>query len=141
MTACEVRERGRPTSLYVEIEPPTRNPSRRNRSMAQLVRDIRAHAGHMEQWPTPPETDCRVSPNVGDLMVVAMMAAGTMPKVCGGATPCETDYLAARGAVFPAVPRAELEAFNRATLREDMTEADEMRRYVAIARFFKRAAV
>ncbi len=136
MTEREVRERGRPTSLYDEIEQP-RNPSRRNRSIAQLVRDIRRVEDFNDVWPTPPEINCRVSPNVGDLMLVAMMAAGTMPRICGGAYPVETDYLAARGAVFPAVPRAELEEFNRRTLREDMTEADEMRRYAAIARFFK----
>ena len=41
---------------------------------------------------------------------------------------------------FPAVPTEVLVAFNRETLRPDMDEADEMRRYAAIARFFRRAS-
>ena len=50
-----------------------------------------------------------------------------------------TDYLAACGRTFPAdVTRAEMDEFNRRTLREDMDEAAEMRRYVAVAGFFRR---
>lgn len=79
--------------------------------------------------------------NVGELMAAEMAAAGTQALVLGGPTPCETDYLAASGATFPAdVPRARLEEFNRETLREVMDETAEMERYVANASFFRRAA-
>lgn len=79
--------------------------------------------------------------NVGDMMAVMLAAAGAYAPICGGSTPCETDYLAASGATFPAsVTREEMEAFNRATLREVMDEAAEMRRYTAIAGFFGRAS-
>lgn len=77
--------------------------------------------------------------NVGELLAAEMAAAGTQALVLGGQTPCETDYLAASGATFPAdVPRAELEKFNRETLREVMDEKTEMERYAAIATFFRR---
>ena len=49
---------------------------------------------------------------------------------------CETDYLAASGAVFPPVPVEELERFNRETLREVMDEVAEHERYRKIAKFF-----
>ena len=104
----------------------------------QMFRAVRAAAGPAV-YHTDTETDCRVSPNVGDMMAVALAAAGAYALVVGGSTPCETDYLAASGATFPAdITREELEAFNAATLREDMDEADEMRRYMAIAGFFGR---
>jgi len=79
--------------------------------------------------------------SVGELIAAEIAAAGKMPLVFGGRIPCETDYLAASGATFPAdVPRAKLEEFNRETLREVMDETAEMERYVAIASFFRRAA-
>ena len=102
--------------------------------------DGRRHEEARDFDPTAPGVDCRVSPNVGDLMAAAMAAAGAFALVLGGRTACETDYLAASGAVFPAVPLAELEAFNRRTLRPDMDEAAEHRRYAAIAGFFRRGA-
>ena len=78
--------------------------------------------------------------NVGTMAAVMLAVAGATLCNSAGRCTCETDYLAISGAVFPAdVTREELEAFNRRTLREDMDEAAEMRRYVAIAGFFKRA--
>ena len=78
--------------------------------------------------------------NVGELMAAEMAAAGTQALVLGGQTPCETDYLAASGATFPVdVPRAEMDEFNRRTLRPEMDEADEFARYAAIAKFFGRS--
>ena len=50
----------------------------------------------------------------------------------------ETDYLAISGARFPDIPTDELVAFNKATLKPDMTEADEFDRYRKIATFFHR---
>ncbi len=90
---------------------------------------------------TDKATHCKVSANVGDLMAAALAAAGSYAIRLGGRTACETDYLAASGAEFPDVPYAELVAFNERTLKPDMDEADEMRRYAAIARFFRRKAV
>ncbi len=113
---------------------------RPHNSVAALVRDIRGAMDFREAWHTPASIDCRVSANVGELMDVALMAVGLRPKVQGGAYPCETDYLAARGAVFPAVPAERLEAFNRETLHDRMTEDDEMKRYSMIAAFFKEEA-
>ncbi len=85
------------------------------------------------------ETDCRVSANVGDLMAVALAAAGSFAIIKGGATACETDFLAASGATFPAtVTYEQMVDFNRRTLRPVMDEADEMARYAAIADFFNR---
>lgn len=78
--------------------------------------------------------------NVGELMAAEMAAAGTQALVLGGQTPCETDYLVARGAKFPVdVPRAEMDEFNRRTLRPEMDEADEQARYAAIAEFWRKA--
>ena len=97
--------------------------------------------------PPPPteeenEIDCRVSPNVGDLMSLALAAAGGYVIRMGGQTACETDYLAAANATFPKdIPIEELEEFNRKTLKPVMDESDEMKRYAAIANFFKRKAV
>lgn len=89
---------------------------------------------------TDPETDCRVSANAGDLMAVALAAAGSFAFCMGGRTPCETDYLAASGATFPQVPIEELERFNRETMRDFMDEAAEHERYRKIALFFRRGA-
>lgn len=75
-------------------------------------------------------------PSVGDMMAAAIAAAGQHILRLGGRYACETDYLAACGATFPSVSLAELEAFNRSTLRENMDEEQEMRRYAAIASFF-----
>lgn len=78
--------------------------------------------------------------SIGEMIAAEIAAAGKMPLVFGGAIPCETDYLAASGATFPAsVTREEMLAFNRATLRPEMDEADEWRRYAAIAKFFGRS--
>lgn len=76
--------------------------------------------------------------NVGDAIAIALASAGQRVIVFGGITPCETDYLAACGMRFPNVPQAELERFNRETLREDMDESLEHLRYAKIARFFRR---
>lgn len=89
---------------------------------------------------TDQETDCRVSANVGDIMAAALAAAGSFAFCVGGCTPCETDYLAASGAVFPPVPVEELERFNRETMRDFMDEAAEHERYRKIASFFRRGA-
>lgn len=76
--------------------------------------------------------------NVGEMMAVALASAGKSALLLGGRYVCETDYLAASGAVFPSVEIEALEDFNRRTMYEDMTEELEMRRYVAIASFFGR---
>lgn len=76
--------------------------------------------------------------NVGDTMAAAMAAAGMV--LCDPACRirCETDYLAISGATFPDVPSAELDSFNKKTLKPVMTEADEFNRYRLIATFFHR---
>ena len=96
---------------------------------------------HQEAWdfnPTAPGVDCRVSANVGDLMAAAMAAAGCHALRMGGKTACETDYLAASGAVFPNVAYEEMIAFNRSTMRAVMDEDAEFERYRRIALFFRR---
>ena len=81
-----------------------------------------------------------ITPNIGSTFEAALALAGQTVLRLGGRFACETDYLAACGRTFPAdVPQADLVAFNRRTLREDMDEEAEMRRYVAIAGFFRRA--
>lgn len=80
------------------------------------------------------------TPSVGDMMAAAIAAAGQRVLLLGGRFACETDVLAASGARFPDVPTAELERFNRETLREDMDESLEHLRYAKIARFFRRGA-
>ena len=82
--------------------------------------------------------DNSFSANVGDMMAAAMAAAGMIACDFAGRIRCETDYLAISGATFPDVSVAELEAFNRATLKSDMSEADEFARYSKIAEFFHR---
>ena len=105
-----------------------------------MFRDVRNSCGP-EEYRTPDEIDCRMSANVGDLMAVAMAAAGTFALVTGGRTACETDYLAASGATFPAsVTYEQMVDFNRRTLKPCMSEEDEWRRYAAIAGFWRRAA-
>ena len=101
-------------------------------------KDVRRCAGP-EVYHTSEDIDCRVSANVGDIMAAALAAAGSFAFCIGGCTPCETDYLAASGAVFPPVPVEELERFNRETMREFMDEAAEFDRYRRIAMFFRRA--
>lgn len=81
-----------------------------------------------------------MTPSVGDMMAAAIAAAGQNILLLGGRRVCETDYLAACGETFPDVPLAELEAFNRRTLRENMDEAAEHSRYAKIAEFFRRGA-
>lgn len=106
----------------------------------RMFDDVRRSAGP-EVYHTPEDVDCRVSANVGVLMAVALAAAGTYAIRLGGSTACKTDYLAASGATFPAdVPIAELEEFNRRTLRDDMDESAEHERYAQIAQFFERCA-
>lgn len=107
------------------------------------IRDVQRVAEHEDAKRdyTDPETDCRVSANVGDIMAAALAAAGTYAIRLGGSTACKTDYLAASGATFPAdVPIAELEEFNLRTLRDDMDESAEHERYAQIALFFGRGA-
>lgn len=100
--------------------------------------DVQRVAAFAEAVPADPEINYRVLANVGDLMAAALAAAGSYAIRIGGSVACETDYLAASGATFPAdVPIADLVAFNRATLKPDMDEHLEMRRYALIARFFK----
>lgn len=90
-----------------------------------------------EPYHTPADVDCRVSANVGELMAAALAAAGSYAIVTGGREPCETDYLAARGATFPAhVTYEQMVDFNSRTLKPDMDEADEHARYRLIADFF-----
>ena len=90
-----------------------------------------------EPYHTPADIDCRVTPNVGELMAAALAAAGSYAIVTGGRVPCETDYLAASGATFPAhVTYEQMVDFNRRTLKPDMDEADEHTRYRLIAGFF-----
>jgi hypothetical protein len=99
-------------------------------------KDVRRCAGP-EAYHTGDDVDCRVSANVGDIMAAALAAAGSYAIRIGGSVACETDYLAASGATFPDVPIDELIAFNAETLRPVMDEHLEMRRYAAIARFFR----
>lgn len=85
------------------------------------------------------ETDTCVSANVGDLMETAIAMAGQCVLRLGGRTACETDYLAARGARFPAsITYEQMVAFNRRTMKPVMEETDEMARYAAIAGFWRR---
>ena len=79
-----------------------------------------------------------IAANVGDMVEAAMAAAGM--TLCDQACRirCETDYLAISGMTFPDVPFEELDAFNRRTLKPNMTEADEFDRYRLIATFFHR---
>ena len=75
--------------------------------------------------------------NVGAMAADMLAAAGATLCDFAGRVTCETDYLAISGAQFPAdIPMDELLAFNRRTLRENMTEADERARYEKIADFF-----
>lgn len=104
----------------------------------RMFDDVRRSAGP-ESYHTPDDVDCRITANVGDLMAVALAAAGTYAIRLGGSTACKTDYLAASGATFPAdVPIAELEEFNHRTLRDEMDESAEHDRYAQIALFFGR---
>lgn len=80
-----------------------------------------------------------ITPSIGSTIEAALALAGQSVLRLGGRFACETDYLAACGRTFPAdVTRAEMEEFNRRTIREDMDEEAEMRRYVAVAKFFRR---
>ena len=104
-------------SLY-PIEKPA-EPRRRSGSGAawQHMDDVRRY---LEAWdfnPTAPGVDCRVSANVGDIMAAAMAAAGLSALTMCGAAICETDYLFASGATFPAtVTMEQIERFSHATL-------------------------
>ena len=111
----------------------------RGRTDWGTFKDVRRCAGP-EAYHTGDDVDCRVSANVGDIMAAALAAAGSFALCVGGSRPCETDYLAASGAVFPPVPVEELERFNRETMHDFMDEAAEHRRYERIALFFRRTA-
>lgn len=77
--------------------------------------------------------------NVGAMAAAMLAAAGATLCDFAGRVKCETDYLVISGATFPAdVTREEMEQFNSATLKPDMDEVDEQRRYAAIAQFFRR---
>lgn len=102
--------------------------------------DVRRVSAFAESAHIDPAIDCRVSANVGDIMAAAIAAAGQNVLLLGGRWACETDYLAACGAVFPPVPVEELERFNRETMRDFMDEAAEHERYAKIALFFRRSA-
>lgn len=111
----------------------------RNR-LWQYVKDVRRVEDFKADviFESMPIADAKVSGNVGELMAAALAAVGVLPAVIGGATPCETDYLAAQGAVFPKVPIEEMIKFNRVTMFDNMSEEDEQRRYAAISKFFHR---
>ncbi len=108
----------------------------------RLVEDIaRTIAAHQVDR-TDLETDCRVSPNVGELMAAAMAAAGAYAFTMGGREACETDFLAASGAVFPkSITEAEMVRFNAETMEEIMDEEREFIRYKKIALFFNNRTV
>ena len=112
----------------------------KHKALWQLMKDVQ----RVEEYKmgavlsNMPEADERVSGNVGQMISAALMAVGAVPAVIGGSVPCETDYLAASGAVFPEVSIEEMESFNQATLFANMSEDDEQRRYIAIAKFFHR---
>lgn len=126
--------------LYSGNMEPEQDRHSERYQLAQIVHDTQRHARDTEDSPTDPDTNCRVSANVGDLMAAALAAAGSFAFCVGGCTPCETDYLAASGATFPPVPIEELERFNRETMRDFMDEAAEHERYRKIALFFRRGA-
>lgn len=103
----------------------------------RMFDDVRRSAGP-EAYHTPEDVDCRITANVGDLMAAALAAAGSYAIRLGGSVACETDYLAASGATFPAhVTYEQMVDFNRRTLKPDMDEADEMARYASIAYFWR----
>ena len=80
-----------------------------------------------------------IAPSVGDLMSVAIAAAGGSICDFAGRIHCMTDYLAISGARFPStVTEEEMIDFNRRTLKPIMDETDERARYEAIAFFFIR---
>ena len=78
-----------------------------------------------------------ITPSIGTAVEAAIAAAGQTVIRLGGSTACETDYLAACGATFPAhVTYEQMVDFNCRTLKPDMDEADEHARYRLIAGFF-----
>lgn len=108
-------------------------------SLWQHIKDVRRVADYKTNkiLANMPKADDKVSADVGELIATALAAAGTLNIICGGATPCETDYLAAQGATFPEVSHEVLEDFNRRTMFAVMDESAEMRRYQMIAEFFR----
>ena len=77
-----------------------------------------------------------MTPSIGDMMAVAMAAAGMSICDFAGRVPCETDYLAISGEKFPETVTAEqMERFNRATrfLPDDVASAV---RYEAMSVFW-----
>ena len=110
-----------------------------NRLSRKHIQDIRDCENFKAQQMLAkmPKADSKASANVGELVAVAMAAVGALPNYIGGATPCETDYLAAQGRAFPAITIEQAEEFNRMTIFPEMNEADEVRRYKMIAEFFQ----
>ena len=103
------------------------------------LRDMQAQAEYRcggERFESVPTSGFGAS--VGSVMAAALAAAGATVCDFAGRIVCETDYLAISGATFPDIPTDELVAFNKATLKPDMTEADEFYRYRKIATFFHR---
>lgn len=101
------------------------------------LHDMQAQAeyrGDGERFEAVPTSGFGAS--VGSVMAAALAAAGATVCDFAGRKICETDYLAISGARFPEVPADELVAFNEATLKPNMTEADEFDRYRKIATFF-----
>ena len=91
-----------------------------------------------EPYRTPVDIDCRTTPNVGELMAAELAAAGLYVRCIGGRTACETDYLVESGKTFPPnVTYEQMVDFNRRTLKPIMEEAEEVRRYKAIAEFWR----
>ena len=105
----------------------------------QIVDDIAKTIAAKEVNRTDPDVDCRVSPNVGELMAAAMAAAGSYAFRMGGREACETDFLAASGATFPTeITKEEMDMFNKETMSDFMDEEREFIRYKKIALFFNR---
>lgn len=118
--------------------------TKRQRGLYGLLKDIRKVSAYNAKCiiDKMPEFNKEVSANIGNLVAAAMSAAGVLPEYIGCGSPCETDYLAASGAVFPKVSVEQMNDFNAKTMFENMDEKDEEKRYMMIAEFFHgRAAV
>lgn len=106
-------------------------------------RDFAAHMkARNEGYGTGERAEPAAAPlgdSVGGLLDTAIRLAGiTLPTDAMGRALCETDYLALSGATFPDyVTYEQMVEFNRKTLTPDMDEAAEMRRYAAIAQFWR----
>ena len=77
-----------------------------------------------------------MAPSIGDLMAVAMAAAGASVCDFAGRVPCETDYLAISGAKFPeSVTAEQMARFNHATYALPDDERSAVR-YEAMSAFW-----